>query len=243
MKLLRFVAIVLVAFPLTACSAGTDRQAAPLEPSPFAPVSGHAVDVPEASPSPLDPSEPGVSGTALSVPSAEGSSAATPGSLGATSAVDTSATTAPAADPLRDGLDAGGWLTPDGHVLLRTDAGAEADAELVRDLCAYLFGTPEEVAGRAMISAPLDLIPASGVHVSATGGFVTCGYAVADRIQLALSVGHTDDDWANGITTLVDQGRLRGVISYVPDFAGPTIAEADAKAWLGDVLARVDPAA
>ncbi len=143
----------------------------------------------------------------------------------------------PSSDATLRFLRTGGWLADDGKLLLRTNVKGNAD--LTNALCEYAFGTTQDVSNRIRLSAEATLAPGSGPKTSATGGFVLCGYAVGGNLQVALEVGHSDDEWSNGLTTLVRDGDVHAVVSYVPDYAGPRIAPAAARTWLAQVLRRI----
>ncbi len=161
------------------------------------------------------------------------------------------------------GLAASGDLTDDGRIDLHGRLGPEesADQPDADDLCAFLFGAPDEIGEITRLSSDLTLDPISGRHPAAgtevdTPGstaagpsgthdatVIACVYQADDQPVLALQVGDGPpvDPGLPGRPIIVNAGGLHAVLSYRPDHIGPTIDRATARAWLTEALARVAP--
>lgn len=191
----------------------------------------------------------------------------------------TPATTSPAASGLPGGagdraaLAAAGDLGDDGRIALygRDTSEAEGSTETgdSADLCAFLFGTPAEIAEIARLADDLALDPISGRHDavaeadSADGAatdpagdadsdgpdpaagatVIACVYQAGDTPMLALQVGDGPpiDPDLPGRPIIVDADGLHAVLSYSPDHIGPVIDPAKARNWLTEALGRVAP--
>jgi hypothetical protein len=170
-------------------------------------------------------------------------------------------------------LAAAGDFTDDGRIDLHgtTDSGASAHSPDSAELCAFLFGTPGEIAEITRLPSDLALDPISGRHAEETSGsstdgstgstdgsvssadgpdartadttVIACVYQSGGAPIVALQVGDGPpvDPDLPGRPIIVDSGELHAVLSYSPDHIGPTIDVARARDWLTHALARVAP--
>lgn len=242
--------IVAVAITTSAVVAGCSAGLAPSAPTPsessavFSPSPPAANSPTSADFDPVDVPTGGQPSTDAQVepPGTEGSNPTTPSVADSSAADAVEVTTAPdavagASSAIREQFASRGWLTGDDRVMLRADTQQETATGAA--LCEYVFGASTDVAARAALPAGVELMSLSGVRPSAAGAFLLCAYGRADRPQAVLEIGHSTDPWDNGITTLVQDGDVHAVLSYVPDFAGTLLAEAEATSWLRDALTRL----
>lgn len=171
--------------------------------------------------------------------------------------------TTPAAD-LAAYLDGGRISLPAVRAAAETGAFEHDDAaegvateadQVAADLCAYLFGTAEEVSEITRLPGAIHLGPLSGPHLTDSDDdaeqalVIACVYADDAGPQVVLQVGDgppVDPDLpGRPIIVTGDAGSAAGevqaVLSYAPDHTAPGIDARLARDWLTAVLGRVTP--
>lgn len=173
-----------------------------------------------------------------------GETGATSTGSSATQPTETTPSTTTSTDPPLPGGVAGRpqlttWLDGAGRLILdRERAGQDGGAD---PLCAYLFGTPAEVAALALLSGEVALDPISGAKITEDAVLIACVYSSdgAAALVLQVSSGAPIDPDLPGHPLIVTADQVQAVLSYAPGRAGAGIAAVTARRWLAEAAARV----
>lgn len=153
----------------------------------------------------------------------------------------------PGGDPTaRAYLAQKGWINPAGQVVAQAfnlNGNGQSDDQA---FCTYVFGTLEQIAKTSQISTT----PASfddNNSGSQGDGTILCAYNPLGQSGdvLGMGVGNTKalaSTAAGGkdVVTVPASRTNEILLAYDPQYGGPAMTPAAAKAWLGAALARVD---
>ena len=133
----------------------------------------------------------------------------------------------------KDLLSSHHWL--DGKDRVRFGESAPAD-DVQEAICAYLFGSPEEVGDTAGLDGKVSLHEDSGYRSAGGNGIgFECGYDVKGKTRFGMVVWSRDlgsmGKASHPVTVKLHDG-LVGYAAYTPGFDGDAVSKATARSWL-----------
>jgi predicted small lipoprotein YifL len=145
----------------------------------------------------------------------------------------------PGGDSGKDVLTDHHWL--DSKDRVRFSESSPAD-DVQAAICAYLFGTPDEVGDAAGLDGKVSLHEDSGYRSAGGNGIgFECGYDVKGKTRFAMVVWSRDvgstGKASHEVTVKLHDG-LFGYSAYEAGYGGDAISQARARSWLKAAGAR-----
>jgi hypothetical protein len=125
------------------------------------------------------------------------------------------------------------WL--DGKDRVRFSESAPAD-DVQKAICAYLFGTPDEVGDAAGLDGKVSLHENSGYRSAGGNGIgFECGYDVKGKTRFGMVLWSRDlgdlGKASHKVSVKLHDG-LVGYSAYAAGFSGDAVSKARARSWL-----------